>query len=106
MKGRLALGDSGLHYANVELEYDHPVYLDGPNQGGSANNVSLKFAYEGVFVAINDQPLSFRASAEGASREDPNTGQRSVEARAMVGLRFSFWAPPRVFEPLPEFEDP
>lgn len=106
VKGRLALGDSGLHYTTMELEYSRPTYLDGPKQGESANNFSLKAAYEGVFVAINDQPLSFRVSAEGASREDPFTGKRNLEARAMLGLRFSFWAPPRVFEPLPEFEDP
>jgi len=30
----------------------------------------------------------------------------SVELRFMAGLRISFWAPPRVFEPLPEIEDP
>ncbi|MEZ4307519.1 MAG: hypothetical protein R3F14_05665 [Polyangiaceae bacterium] len=105
-KFRMALGDSGLHYVNLDLEYSRPTYLDGPKQGESANNVSLKAAYEGIFVAINDQPLSFRASAEGASREDPFTSTRNLEVRAMVGLRFSFWAPPRVFEPLPELEDP
>ena len=89
----------------VDAGYSHPVYLDGAHKGGSANNINLKMGYEGVFAAINDQPLSFRASAEGASIETPK-GDRNVEVRAMAGLRFSFWAPPRVFEPLPEFEDP
>lgn len=105
-KFRMALGDSGLHYVFLDMGYQRPSYLDGPKSGESANNFTLKAAYEGIFVAINDQPLSFRLSAEGASREDPFSGARNVEARAMAGLRFSFWAPPRVFEPLPEFEDP
>lgn len=105
-KFRVSLGDSGLHNIAVDLGYQHPWYLDGPKAGSGANNFTLKAAYEGIFVAINDQPLSFRVAAEGASREDPFSGVRSMEVRAMAGLRFSFWAPPRVFEPLPEFEDP
>ncbi|MBK8251379.1 MAG: hypothetical protein IPK82_01760 [Polyangiaceae bacterium] len=103
---RLALGDSGLHYTLIEFNYSRPNYLEGPKAGEGANNFTLKASYEGIFVAINDQPLSFRVTAEGASREDPFTGQRNMEVRAMAGLRFSFWAPPKVFEPLPEFEDP
>jgi hypothetical protein len=105
-KFRVALGDSGLHYMFVDLGYHRPHYLDGVKAGQAANNFTLKAAYEGIFVAINDQPLSFRLSAEGASREDPFTDTRNIEVRAMAGLRLSFWAPPRVFEPLPEFEDP
>ncbi len=105
-KARIALGDSGLHYLNGELEYFHPTYLDGPKAGTGANDFSIKAAYEGVFIAINDQPFSFRATAEGASREDPFNGTRALEVRATVGLRFSLWAPARVFEALPEFEDP
>lgn len=105
-KFRAALGDSGLHYVNLDLGYRHPTYLDGPKAGAGANDFTLKAAYEGIFVAINDQPLSFRVAAEGASREDPFTGVRNVEVRATMGLRLSFWAPPRVFEPLPQFEDP
>lgn len=105
-KFRTALGDSGLHYVTLDLGYHRPNYLDGTQIGKGANNITLKAAYEGIFIAINDQPLSFRVSAEGASREDPITATRSLEVRAMAGLRVSFWAPPRVFEPLPEFEDP
>jgi len=105
-KLRFTADDSGLHNFQVDLGYSRPTYLDGAKAGAGANNITLKAAYEGIFVAINDQPLSFRVSAEGASREDPFSGQRQLEARATLGLRFSFWAPPRVFEPLPEFEDP
>ena len=93
------------HKAGAPLVIES-VDLDGPKAGSGANDFTLKAAYEGIFVAINDQPLSFRVAAEGASREDPFTGVRNVEVRAMMGLRFSFWAPPRVFEPLPQFEDP
>lgn len=105
-KLRVSLGDSGLHNIFVDVGYFHPIYLDGPKAGATANHGTLKMGYEGIFAAINDQPLSFRFSAEGATRDDPFTATRNVEVRAMMGLRFSFWAPPRVFEPLPEFEDP
>jgi hypothetical protein len=105
-KLRWSLGEAGLHNVFADFVYFHPTYLDGPKAGSGTNDVTLKVGYEGVFAAINDQPLSFRVSAEGASREDPFTSVRNVEVRAMAGLRFSFWAPPRVFEPLPEFEDP
>jgi hypothetical protein len=105
-KLRVTLGDSGLHNVFIDLGYFHPVYLDGPKAGAGADHLTLKAGYEGVFAAINDQPLSFRFSAEGATRDDPFVSTRNVEVRAMMGLRFSFWAPPRVFEPLPEFEDP
>jgi len=105
-KLRVSLGDSGLHNVNVDLGYARPTYLDGPKAGSGANNITLKASYEGIFAAINDQPLSFRVSAEGASREDPFADVRNLEVRATAGVRLSFWAPPRVFEPLPEFEDP
>ena len=105
-KLRVVADDSGLHNIHLDFAYRHPTYLDGPKAGSGANDFTLKGAYEGIFVAINDQPLSFRATAEVASREDPFTGVRNLEVRTTVGLRFSFWAPPRVFEPLPAFEDP
>ncbi|MFO0555192.1 MAG: hypothetical protein U0271_42835 [Polyangiaceae bacterium] len=103
---RLELGNSGLHYFNIDLDYRHPVYADGLLAGSASNDVSLKGVYEGIFVAINDQPLSFRVVAEGSSLEDPLSGIRHLEARTTLGMRVSFWAPPPVFDPLPALEDP
>jgi hypothetical protein len=59
-----------------------------------------------VLIAVNDQPLSVRLAATGGSRDDPATGARSFELGFSAGLRFSFWAPPRVFQPMQELEDP
>ena len=47
-----------------------------------------------------------RLGASGRMWEDPGTEVRAVEVGLSAGLRFSFWAPSRAFEPLPEFEDP
>ena len=61
---------------------------------------------KGVLVAINDQPISVRLAAEGRTQNDFVRDLRAVELRFFAGLRMSFGAPPRVFEPMPAFEDP
>jgi len=106
LKSRLALGEGGLHYLFMDVVYHRPILLEGANFGDALQRISATFAYEGIFLAINDQPLSFRIAAQGTARDDPFTDTRSVEMRISAGLRFSFWAPPRVFEPLPPLEDP
>lgn len=109
VKFRYSIGEGGLHYIFLDVNYSRPYFADDPYRDGAVSGISrVKAAatYEGIFVAINDQPLSFRFSAIGSSRQDLKTGHQSIEATAMVGLRFSFWAPPRIFEPLPDFEEP
>jgi hypothetical protein len=105
VKSRFSLGDGGLHYVFMDVAYLRPYMLQGPRLGEAVNRVNASLAYEGIFVAINDQPLSLRLTAMGTARDDPGSSIRNVEARFMAGLRFSFWAPPRVFEPLPELEE-
>ena len=106
VRSRLALGEGGLHYLFVDLDYSRPYLLGGGAAGRHAQRVTGTFAYEGVLVAINDQPISVRLAATGAAREDPAKETHSFELGATAGLRFSLWAPPRRFEPLPELEDP
>lgn len=106
VKSRFSLGEGGLHYLFLDVTYLRPTYVTGPLAGESINRVRATMAYEGIFVAINDQPLSFRFAAIGSSRQDVKTGAQGIEGTVTLGLRFSFWAPPRTFEPLPEFEDP
>jgi hypothetical protein len=105
IKSRFSLGQGGLHYMFMDVSYLRPYALQGPDLGQPVNRVDASLAYEGIFVAINDQPLSLRLTAKGSTRDDPGTTIRTVEARFTAGLRFSFWAPPRVFEPLPEYEE-
>jgi len=106
LRSRFSIGEGGLHYLFVDVNYFRPTLFDGAPVTVTSNRVDATLAYEGVFVAINDQPLSLRLAATGGSRDDPDTGARSVELRFSAGLRFSLWAPPRVFEPMPAIEDP
>jgi hypothetical protein len=106
VRSRLALGQGGLHYLFVDLDVARPLVTGGDLTGRPFMRLAGSFAYEGVLVAINDQPISVRLAATGNAREDPATQSRMVELGATAGLRFSFWAPPRAFEPLPDIEDP
>jgi hypothetical protein len=106
IRSRFSLGEGGLHFLFVDVDWARPLVPTGDLAARALMRIDASFAYEGVLVAINDQPISVRLAATGSSREDPQTQVRSVELGATAGLRFSFWAPPRVFEPLPPFEDP
>lgn len=107
LRTRVSLGEGGLHYLFADLTYLRPTVLaDASNPARPINKVKAQLAYEGVFVAINDQPLSLRLAATGTARDDLAGGARNVEVGATAGLRFSFWAPPRIVEPMPELEDP
>lgn len=106
VRSRFSLGEGGLHYIFMDVNYLRPTVYSGKTSSVAINRVNASVTYEAIMIAINDQPLSFRASAMGSANDDPSTQARNVELRLTAGLRFSFWAPPRVFEPLPELEDP
>jgi hypothetical protein len=106
VRSRFSLGEGGLHYVFVDIDYLLPTIFDDKSVPETVHRLNASVAYEGIFMAINDQPLSLRIAAAGSSQDDPGTDVRSVELRFTAGLRFSLWAPPRVFEPLPEIEDP
>jgi hypothetical protein len=106
VRSRFSLGEGGLHYIFVDISYLRPTIFDGKVFAEPINRLNASLAYEGILLAINDQPLSFRLAAMGSANDDPGTQARNVELRMTAGLRFSFWAPPRVFEPLPDLEEP
>ncbi len=106
LKSRLSLGKGGLHYLFTDLSFRRPTILTGTLAGSTVNRFSGSMAYEGVLIAINDQPISARLSMEGRTQSDYTRDVRAVELRFLAGLRMSFGAPPRVFEPMPAFEDP
>jgi hypothetical protein len=103
---RTSLGRGGLHYLFGDMEYGRPRHLDGPRKGTWFNRFGTTVAYEGVLLAINDQPISLRVGAAGVVRDDLIDGNSTLELKLTTGLRFSLWAPTRTFEPLPELEDP
>jgi hypothetical protein len=105
-RSRMTLGEGGLHYLFADVAYRRAAFVDGDLAGRSANRLKASLAYEGIFLAINDQPLSFRLAAMGAARDDPATLAHKVEVGMNAGFRVSFWAPARVLEPLPDVEDP
>lgn len=106
IRSRFGLGEGGLHSLQMDVTYRRPTLLAGDHSGAAANWINATFAYEGVLIAVNDQPFSVRLAATGGSRDDPAAGARSFELGLSAGLRFSFWAPPRVFQPMQDLEDP
>lgn len=105
-KSRVSLGKGGLHYLFTDLQFRRSTVVSGEYTGATVNRLSGSLAYEGVLIAINDQPLSVRLATEGRTQNDFSRDLRAVELRFLAGLRMSFGAPPRVFEPMPDFEDP
>ena len=106
LESRISLGKGGLHYLFSDLTFRRPTIVSGELLGETVNRLAGSLAYEGVLVAINDQPISVRLSAEGRTQNDFVRDVRAVELRFLAGLRMSFGAPPRIFEPMPAFEDP
>lgn len=106
IKSRFSLGEGGLHSLSTAFAYRRPSVTRGVGKGEAMNRLEASIAYEGILLAINDQPISLRVAAMGASRNDLANDVRDVEVKVAAGLRVSFWAPPRVFEPMPAFEDP
>jgi hypothetical protein len=110
LRSRFTLGEGGLQYVFADLAYLRPYLLpQGALLVQPINRVKAQLAYERVLIALNNQPLSLRVAASGAVRDDLPGGMlnvRNVEIAANVGARISFWAPPRIVEPLPDLEDP
>jgi hypothetical protein len=106
VKSRVSLGKGGLHYLFTNLDFRHSTVVSGAFTGAAVNRLSGSLAYEGVLIAVNDQPISLRLATEGRTQNDFARDVRAVELRFLAGLRMSFGAGPRVFEPMPDFEDP
>ncbi|MFO0660459.1 MAG: hypothetical protein U0165_11600 [Polyangiaceae bacterium] len=105
LRARASLGSGGLHYLTFDATFSRPTCVNSEAKKATVNRFGGQIAYEAILLAVNDQPISLRIAGGGERRRDPLTGIDSIETTASVGLRFSFWAPPRVFEPLPTFED-
>jgi hypothetical protein len=105
-KSRVSLGKGGLHFLFSELNLRRSTIVSGDYTATTVNRLTGSLAYEGVLIAINDQPISIRLATEGRTQNDFERDVRAVELRFLAGLRMSFGAPPRIFEPMPEFEDP
>jgi hypothetical protein len=102
LEARFGLDQSGLHYLTSDLHWSMAVWLSGTDSGTTSSRAGAGAAYEVIFLAINDQPLSMRFEAGLDYRDDLPHGAAKWDASLMAGLRFSFWAPARIHEDLPQ----
>ncbi|MFT3694745.1 MAG: hypothetical protein QM831_16470 [Kofleriaceae bacterium] len=86
----------GFHNVKFELSHEIPRYFTPTETTGQyVQRFKANLQYEGILLAINDQPLTFHLAAGGQKRNDlpgvPDVWAFTLDA----GLRFSLWAPPR-----------
>jgi hypothetical protein len=86
----------GMHHLVGGGVAEAPQYTSSPRGGRTrARRVKAALSYEGIFLAVNDQPLTLFVEA-GASWRDDIAGVTPAWAlSATAGLRFSLWAPAR-----------
>jgi hypothetical protein len=106
LRSRFALGEGGLHFLFSDITYRRSTMTSGVQKGVVMNRFMGSMSYEGVILAINNQPVSFRLTASASSQNDLFSDMQGLEFRFFAGLRLSFWAPPRVFQVMPALEDP
>lgn len=106
LRGRVTLDGRGLSTLTLDATYGRPLVLRGEHGGEAFDRLRGSFAYEGVLLVFNDEPLTARLAVDGATRDDLAADERAVEMSARAGLRMSFGVPPRVVETLPELEEP
>jgi hypothetical protein len=104
--GRFGLDRDGFHTLNFKARASMPLFLSGEFQGTLRQRDSVEVAYEVIVLAVNDQPITLRVAGSLDRRNDLPEGANELEAMAMAGLRFSFWAPPRSREVLPDVRRP
>jgi hypothetical protein len=97
IEGDLTLSDSGFDRLTALAQFERPIYYgrnadDGP---GRAKRWLGRVGYERILVAVNDQPITLSLTAEAERRDDLADAPDGWDFRALAGLRFSLWAPPR-----------
>jgi hypothetical protein len=90
------LDPDGFHNLRVELDHEIPRYFTPVGTASRwSQRLRARLQYEAIWIAINDQPLSFVVAAGGEKRDDiPGTPDQWAFV-IDLGLRFSLWAPPR-----------
>lgn len=104
LDARFGLDSDGYHYLFGEAFATAPWLLSGEHSGARRTRAGGSLAYEVIFLAVNDQPLSLRLEGRIDYRDDLPAGSPELEASALAGLRFSFWAPARDERDLPPLE--
>lgn len=95
------LDRDGFHQLSAQVRGGLPVFYQGLPSGTVRKRAGAGLAYEMIFLAINDQPLTLRLEGNLDYRTDLPDRASRLEATALSGVRFSFWAPARLDERLP-----
>lgn len=96
--GRFLLDHPGFHQLRLEGHTELPVYLSGYSTGATKVRAGGSVAYELILVAVNDQPVTLRTEGALSYRTDLPEPSRRLDAQALAGVRFSFWAPGKIRE--------
>ena len=91
----MVLDDKGFHNIHAELRWEVPRYFSANSRDRMARRNSAKIEYEGILLAVNDQPISFTAGVGGEQRNDLPVISDAWAFVADAGLRVSLWAPPK-----------
>jgi hypothetical protein len=96
VEGDFTFDADGFHHLTFVSAWEAPLVW---REDGGVPAFTQRFlneaAYEVIFLAINDQPLTFRVAVGGGYRDDVESPARGWELTAGAGLRFSFWVPAR-----------
>lgn len=91
----MVLDRKGFHNLKGVLSWEVPRYFSALAEDRLARRNTAKIQYEGILLAINDQPLSFTAGIGGEQRNDLPVLSDAWAFVADAGLRISLWAPPK-----------
>ncbi len=87
--------EGGMHRLTASTGYQAPlVWKTDANPPQLVHRFINSLAYEVIWLAINDQPVTFRLSADGGYRNDVLPEAAGWEIGGGAGLRINFWAPP------------
>ena len=95
------LDRAGFHNIRLELDDEMPHYFQQvpgqpvPSKYGFSERYKANLQYEGIVLAINDQPITLKVAAGGEKRNDLPGVPEQWAFVADIGLRFNLWAPPR-----------
>ncbi|MBN1772076.1 MAG: hypothetical protein JXB32_12480 [Deltaproteobacteria bacterium] len=96
VEGDVTFDDDGFHHLTFVSTWEAPfVWREDAGTPAFTQRFLNEAAYEVIFLAINDQPLTFRVAVGGGYRDDVESPARGWELTAGAGLRFSFWVPAR-----------
>ncbi|MBW2455902.1 MAG: hypothetical protein JRI68_15405, partial [Deltaproteobacteria bacterium] len=98
--------EAGMHRLTATSGYEAPAAWESDDSPPELfHRFHNTLAYEVIVLAINDQPVTFRLSAEGGYRSDVLEEARGWEVGGGAGLRVNFWAPPPSYDDRERIEE-